>query len=220
MRGGVVTLRIVAALRGYARNHRVESDGASYLSDRSHPAIHFLDFIHLNAPTLTHDFPSIRNLAAALCVERSLTQDDCHPAVGEIANRRWIRLYLDRIVANKFMCRFVIRASLPLRGIAKYLAVHGQATATALLLRTPTLLSERGFKARKINHKSALACHQLRQVDRESVSVVQSEGIFTGDGAANAARTMCARHRRHLVKTLHSLIHRGQESLFLCASSI
>ncbi len=209
MRGGVIAGRLVTT---HGVDHRLgalaDDHGSLHdMSDDDLVGLEAHDVLDLELGGLRVDPAVIGDLPPALRVERRLGQLDGHAAVGELAAGAQDGEDLETLVADERR-RQGGELTLELLELARA-GVEG--TGALSRARTPALLLHQMLEAFLVDAHVPLGGDLPREVEGESIGVVQLERDFRGQFRAGVAGTP-----ERLVEDTHPLLQRVAEArLFL-----
>ena len=183
VRGRVIARDVSSASGCDLRDHPAHAQRSRQLPKHRDAAVHFLDIIHTHLPAITNDRARVGNLAARLCVERRLAENQRHPVGVKRAPRSHLRLDFGGFVAHELLLLDPRRRMLPARCVGEFVDHDVDALGLALVLRLLPLPRKRDVKPGDIDREAALVRHQFGEIDRKSKGVVELERIVAGDGA-------------------------------------
>ena len=218
MRRRVIALGITASLARHPGGDAAEPKRAGEWTDGRGTAVDLPDVVDVHSPAVTRDLTAVGDLTARLRVEWRLAQEDRDPAIGQMAHGRYLGLDLDGVIADKrtFRGTFAGR-QLPLRDVGQRIGTDAELPGFPLVLRTFALASQRLLEARDIDGVAALARHELRQVDRKTISVIELERVLAADRAAHVRAPVGGQCGRDLIEARQAAFDCRKESLLLDA---
>ena len=176
--------------------------------------------VDVHPPALANDLTDVGDLATGLRVERRLAQHDRHAIVAELPHGGDLRLDLHGVVADERRLASVARGNRPRpsafrlpRPLGKLVGRDADLLRLAVGLRLLALRPERRLEPRDVHGVSALARHELREIDREAVPVVEDERLLARNRPAQRGRALGRLARRQLVEARHAGVDRRQEAL-------
>ena len=182
---GVIPLDVATHDRRHAGVDLAERQVAGRLSEQHGAPVDLLHVLDDESPTFARDCTAIGHLTTRLRIERRVAQNQRRAPIVQSADRRHACRHLEHVVAHELQRREHRWLGLPRRQIGQRVRADRQLSAPAILLRLDALDLQRGIEARNVHEIPTLAGHQLRQVDGETVRIVECEDVATTDRAAD-----------------------------------
>ena len=223
--------------RGHDRSRLPELHFAGDFAERGDASVDFADFFDVDAPAFALDLAAVGDLAAGLDIEWRFTKDYGDAAVGEVVFGDDFGGDVEGIVAGEDLCSQG-RTAHRRRGVStqaqfsgglrvcqwkparQNVLIESHLFGFAFFLRLRPLRLERGLEPGDVHRVSALARHQLGEIDRESERVVELECIFAGNRPVDRSRSLSGFLGRELVEAAHAAFDRRQEALLFRAGGI
>src|SRR5581483_9709124 len=184
VRRRVIALGIQSRVSWHPRGHRAKRDLTLYSTDDSNPLVRLTNVIDVHAPAVPDNFTLVGDLPAGLEIKRPLLEHHRDAAVSQFFFGNDAGLNVQLIVSDKR----VLRDSIASPAAGQLVALDRQLARAALFLRHRALRFERRLESRDVHGVTALARHELRQIEREPEGIVKPERIV----AADRVRTMRA----------------------------
>jgi hypothetical protein len=214
----VVALRIAAVVARHRGAHATEPELAVQPAHRGRPAVDLLDVVHLETPAIADNLAPVSHLAARFGIEGRFAKQDRDAVARETLHGRDLGVDLDALVADeRHVGRVHLGGPLPLCQVGELVDAHLETPGAPVLLGPRPLGREGALEALDVDGVTALARHQLREIDREAVRVVQAERVVAADRAADLGPALRRVHRRDLVEARHPALDRREKALLLDA---